>query len=87
MDAEQITILANAIATILDERHKEYYCPLNADRRRSDHEWVKAKRMREIAQTKFFEALTLHIAKWGMIGALSVIGYALVLFAKQSLLK
>lgn len=87
MDDDNVKELAVMIATILDERHKDLYCPLDPKRREQDHEWVKLKRKGEEQRIKFYSDLTLHMAKWGMVSLASVIFYALWLGIKNGFLK
>jgi hypothetical protein len=87
MEKEDIEALAVAIAKILDDKHGEMYCPLNPQRRREDHEWILKRRRHEEAKTAMYNALSLHLAKWGMVGVLSAVFYALWLAFKIQVMR
>lgn len=51
------------------------------------HIWVSQRIQHEKSMTRFWEDMRDHLAKWGMVGAVSCIGYALWLWLKQEIVK
>lgn len=50
---------------------------------REDHAWVRSKRLKEENMAKFWEAMRLHVIKWGVLGSITWVGYAVWYYFKH----
>lgn len=72
------TSVAKAVAMELDGRRS-----IDETTHQKQHNYIGIKMEKDKKWAEFWDALTKHIVKWGIIGAISVIGYALWYYIKH----
>ena len=82
MTEEEAERLAVAIAKALQQARSV------SDSQHYDHHvWITERIKREQAWASFWHDLHRHVAKWGAVSLLSIIGYAAYLGAKHAMMR
>lgn len=71
-EEEQEERFAQTVIRVMDKRRD-----MSEPEHKEHHEWIKAKKIKEEKMAEFWEAMKMHVLKWGILGSVSWIGYAL----------
>jgi len=72
MDIKEKKEFIETLVKVLDDRRN-----VGEIEHREHHDWTKARIQMEEKKAEFWEAMKMHVLKWGILGSVSWIGYAI----------